>query len=188
MKQSAVRKYLAAIITVVCAMTCATPIAHADGTSPENELFTVVLVQDDERMVSSDIPAQYVQEYKNRLKNEKFKAAEIAKATGSEISLMTTTANNPLKPTVTYFRKKQLLHAIHMAGGLSYLNVTNGLFMIAIIVFAGLLGLLLGMMMRRQRTREQAHERMLERERQEHHAQTLDYATQVHDSGGRGIR
>ena len=24
-------------------------------------------------MVSSDIPAQYVQEYKNRLKNEKFK-------------------------------------------------------------------------------------------------------------------
>ena len=33
-----------------------------------------------------------VQEYKNRLKNEKFKAAEIAKATGSEISLMTTTA------------------------------------------------------------------------------------------------
>ena len=101
MKQSVVRKYLAAIITLVCAMTCATPIAHADGTSPENELFTVVLVQDDERMVSSDIPAQYVQEYKNRLKNEKFKAAEIAKATGSEISLMTTTANNPLKPTVT---------------------------------------------------------------------------------------
>ena len=92
MKQSAVRKYLAAIITLVCAMTCATPIAHADGTSPENELFTVVLVQDDERMVSSDIPAQYVQENKNRLKNEKFKAAEIAKATGSEISLMTTTA------------------------------------------------------------------------------------------------
>ena len=42
-------------------------------------------------MVSSDIPAQYVQEYKNRLKNEEFKAAEIAKATGSEISLMTTT-------------------------------------------------------------------------------------------------
>lgn len=82
----------------------------------------------------------------------------------------------------------QLLHAIHMAGGLSYLNVTNGLFMIAIIVFAGLLGLLLSMMMRRQQTREQAHERMLERERQEHHAQTLDYATQVHDSGGRGIR
>lgn len=73
-------------------MTCATPIAHADGTSPENELFTVVLVQDDERMVSADIPAQYVQEYKNRLKNEEFKAAEIAKATGSEISLMTTTA------------------------------------------------------------------------------------------------
>lgn len=73
-------------------MTCAIPIAHADGTSPENELFTVVLVQDDERMVSSDIPAQYVQEYKNRLKNEEFKAAEIAKATGSEISLMTTTA------------------------------------------------------------------------------------------------
>lgn len=73
-----------------------------------------------------------------------------------------------------------------MAGGLSYLNVTNGLFMIAIIVFAGLLGLLLSMMMRRQRTREQAHERMLER--QEHHAQTLDYAAQVHDSGGRGIR
>ena len=36
--------------------------------------------------------------------------------------------------------------------------------------------------------REQAHERMLERERQEHHAQTLDYAAQVHDSGGRGIR
>ena len=32
-------------------------------------------------------------------------AAEIAEATGSEISLMTTTANNPLKPTVTYFRK-----------------------------------------------------------------------------------
>lgn len=52
-----------------------------------------------------DIPAQYVQEYENRLKNEEFKAAEIAKATGSEISLMTTTANNPLKPTVTYFRK-----------------------------------------------------------------------------------
>lgn len=49
-------------------------------------------------------------------------------------------------------------------------------------------GLLLSMMMRRQQTREQAHERMLERERQEHHAQTLDYATQVHDSGGRGIR
>ena len=71
MKQSAVRKYLAAIITVVCAMTCATPIAHADGTSPENELVTVVSVQDDERMVSADIPAQYVQEYKNRLKNEK---------------------------------------------------------------------------------------------------------------------
>ncbi len=62
---------------------------------------------------------------------------------------------------------------------LSYLNVTNGLFMIAIIVFAGLLGLLLSMMMRRQQTREQAHERMLER--QEHHAQTLDYASQVHD-------
>lgn len=60
--------------------------------------------------------------------------------------------------------------------------------MIAVIVFAGLLGLLLGMMMRRQQTREQAHERMLERERQEHHAQTLDYAAQVHDSGGRGIR
>ena len=79
-------------------MTCATPIAHADGTSPENELVTVVLV-------SADIPAQYVQEYKNRLKNEEFKAAEIAEATGSEISLMTTTANNPLKPTVTYFRK-----------------------------------------------------------------------------------
>lgn len=59
MKQSAVRKYLAAIITLACAMTCATPIAHADGTSPENELFTVVLVQDDERMVSSDIPAQF---------------------------------------------------------------------------------------------------------------------------------
>lgn len=75
----------------------------------------------------------------------------------------------------------QLLHAIHMAGGLSYLNVTNGLFMIAIIVFAGLLGLLLSMMMRRQQTREQAHERMLKRERQEHHAQTLDYAAQVHD-------
>ena len=56
-------------------------------------------------MVSADIPAQYVQEYKNRLKNEKFKAAEIAEATGSEISLMTTTVNNPLKPTVTYFRK-----------------------------------------------------------------------------------
>ena len=56
--------------------------------------------------------------------------------------------------------------------------------MIAIIVFAGLLGLLLSMMMRRQQTREQA----LERERQEHHAQTLDYAAQVHDSGGRGIR
>ena len=74
-------------------MTCAIPIAHADGTSPENELVTVVLVQDAE------------QEYKNRLKNEKFKAAEIAEATGSEISLMTTTANNPLKPTVTYFRK-----------------------------------------------------------------------------------
>lgn len=73
-------------------MTCAIPIAHADGTSPGNELFTVVLVQDDERMVSSDIPAQYVQEYKNRLKNEEFKAAEIAEATGSEISLMTTTA------------------------------------------------------------------------------------------------
>lgn len=73
----------------------------------------------------------------------------------------------------------QLLHAIHMAGGLSYLNVTNGLFMIAIIVFAGLLGLLLSMMMRRQQTREQAHERMLER--QEQHAQTLDYAAQVHD-------
>lgn len=73
----------------------------------------------------------------------------------------------------------KLLHAIHMAGGLSYLNVTNGLFMIAIIVFAGLLGLLLSMMMRRQQTREQAHERMLER--QEHHAQTLDYASQVHD-------
>ena len=51
--------------------------------------------------------------------------------------------------------------------------------MIAISVFAGLLGLLLSMMMRRQQTREQAHERMLERERQEHHAQTLDYATQV---------
>ena len=66
-----------------------------------------------------------------------------------------------------------------MAGGLSYLNVTNGLFMIAIIVFAGLLGLLLSMMMRRQQTREQAHERMLERERQEHHAQTLDYATRT---------
>ena len=82
-------------------MTCATPIAHADGTSPENELVTVVLVQDAERMVSADIPAQYVQEYKNRLKNEEFKAAEIAEATGSEI----TTANNPLKPTVTYFRK-----------------------------------------------------------------------------------
>ena len=32
-------------------------------------------------------------------------SAEIAEATGSEISLMTTTANNPLKPTVTYFRK-----------------------------------------------------------------------------------
>ena len=92
MKQSAVRKYLAAIITLVCAMTCATPIAHADGTSPENESVTIVSVQDDERMVSADIPAQYVQEYKNRLKNEKFKAAEIAKATGSEISLMTTTA------------------------------------------------------------------------------------------------
>lgn len=92
MKQSAVRKYLAAIITLVCAMTCAIPIAHADGTPPENELFTVVSVQDDERMVSADIPAQYVQEYKNRLKNEEFKAAEIAKATGSEISLMTTTA------------------------------------------------------------------------------------------------
>lgn len=60
--------------------------------------------------------------------------------------------------------------------------------MIAIIVFAGLLGLLLGMMMRRQRTREQAHERMLERKHQEQHAQTLDYAAQVHDSGGRGIR
>lgn len=58
--------------------------------------------------------------------------------------------------------------------------------MIAVIVFAGLLGLLLSMMMRRQQTREQAHERMLER--QEHHAQTLDYAAQVHDSGGRGIR
>ena len=43
-------------------------------------------------MVSADIPAQYVQEYKNRLKNEEFKAAEIAEATGSEISLMTTTA------------------------------------------------------------------------------------------------
>ena len=92
MKQSAVRKYLAAIITLVCAMTCAIPIAQADGTSPENELVTVVSVQDDERMVSADIPAQYVQEYKNRLKNEEFKAAEIAKATGSEISLMTTTA------------------------------------------------------------------------------------------------
>lgn len=105
MKQSAVRKYLAAIITLACAMTCAIPIAHADGTSPENELVTVVFVQDAERMVSADIPAQYVQEYKNRLKNEKFKAAEIAEATGSEISLMTTTANNPLKPTVTYFRK-----------------------------------------------------------------------------------
>ncbi|WP_288464441.1 hypothetical protein [uncultured Bifidobacterium sp.] len=52
--------------------------------------------------------------------------------------------------------------------------------MIAIIVFAGLLGLLLSMMMRRQQTREQAHERMLKRERQEHHAQTLDYASQVH--------
>ena len=52
-----------------------------------------------------------------------------------------------------------------MAGGLSYLNVTNGLFMIAVIVFAGLLGLLLSMMMRRQQTREQAHERILERER-----------------------
>lgn len=64
---------------------------------------------------------------------------------------------------------------------LSYLNVTNGLFMIAIIVFAGLLGLLLSMMMRRQQTREQAHERMLKRERQEQHAQTLDYAAQVHD-------
>lgn len=75
-----------------------------------------------------------------------------------------------------------------MAGGLSYLNVANGLFMIAIIVFAGLLGLLLSIMMRRQQTREQAHERMLERERQEHHAQTLDYATQVHDLGGHGIR
>lgn len=75
-----------------------------------------------------------------------------------------------------------------MAGGLSYLNVANGLFMIAIIVFAGLLGLLLSIMMRRQQTREQTHERMLERERQEHHAQTLDYATQVHDSGGHGIR
>ena len=71
---------------------------------------------------------------------------------------------------------------------LSYLNVTNGLFMIAIIVFAGLLGLLLSMMMRRQQTREQAHERMLERERQEHHAQTLDYASREHDSGGHGIR
>lgn len=54
-------------------MTCAIPIAHADGTSPENELVTVVLVQDAERMVSADIPAQFVQEYKNRLKNEKFK-------------------------------------------------------------------------------------------------------------------
>ena len=32
--------------------------------------------------------------------------------------------------------------------------------MIAISVFAGLLGLLLSMMMRRQQTREQAHERM----------------------------
>ena len=34
-------------------------------------------------MVSADIPAQYVQEYKNRLKHEEFKAAEIAEATGS---------------------------------------------------------------------------------------------------------
>lgn len=59
-------------------MTCAIPIAHADGTSPENESVTIVSVQDDERMVSADIPAQYVQEYKNRLKNEEFKAAEIA--------------------------------------------------------------------------------------------------------------
>ena len=60
--------------------------------------------------------------------------------------------------------------------------------MIAVMVFGGLFGLLLSMIMRRQQTREQAHERMLERERQEHHAQPLDYATQVHDSGGRGIR
>lgn len=64
-------------------------------------------------MVSADIPAQYMQEYKNRLKNEEFKAVEIAKATGSEISLMTTTANNPLKPTVTYFRKKEVLKVLH---------------------------------------------------------------------------
>lgn len=187
MKQSAVRKYLAAIITLVCAMTCAIPIAHADGTSPENELVTVVSVQDDERMVSADIPAQYVQEYENRLKNEEFKAAEIAKATGSEISLMTTTANNPLKPTVTYFRKAAA--SCNSYGRWFVIPECNErLFMIAIIVFAGLLGLLLSMMMRRQQTREQAHERMLERERQEHHAQTLDYAAQVHDSGGRGIR
>ena len=88
-------------------------------------------------MVSADIPAQYVQEYKNRLKNEKFKAAEIAEATGSEISLMTTTANNPLKPTVTYFRKSSCFMQFIWTGGLSYLNVTNGLFMIAVIVFAG---------------------------------------------------
>ena len=54
---------------------------------------------------SSDIPAQYVQEYKNRLKNEKFKAAEDCQGDRFRDKSHDHDSYNPLEPTVTYFRK-----------------------------------------------------------------------------------
>ena len=86
----------------VCAALCSTALLCAATAVPASASTVSDVIA---AAYAVGIPAQYVQEYKNRLKNEKFKAAEIAEATGSEISLMTTTANNPLKPTVTYFRK-----------------------------------------------------------------------------------
>ncbi|KAB7791430.1 sensor histidine kinase [Bifidobacterium leontopitheci] len=74
-----------------------------------------------------------------------------------------------------------LIQTEYSHDGADRLALMSDVFVLTLIALGGLLGMMINVILKRQRLREEEHERKLEQERQRNRMRMLEYAAQVHD-------
>ena len=101
--------FIATIISLCVGLCVAITPAYANPTRTiqNSELVSVVIDENDERVLVADVPANKVEEYKELLKDETFRQAEIAMAEKPH-----TRKKRAAGDTVVYYGKEEILKVL----------------------------------------------------------------------------
>lgn len=105
------RTVLSAFVATCMVLLFAVPMAYADTRTPDpSETTIVILLQDDDTLVTAEVPSAYASEYEHKLNDPEFRDAEVNKALRDAPGMRLRSSG--LEPRVTYFGKKEMLRIL----------------------------------------------------------------------------